>query len=210
MLPMSRNSSGIILSPPSPRSVLRIREKYLLFAVVIMFIVFSVIGMAYLPELKTSKVYINYLKPADSLGPNLLGLVPPLAKDSEKNENEPAYAVLPPPRARDEDRLRLEQKINEHFNLSQEAVIPRPNLNPVIDKVSLVSRKHSIGNLTILDLSDGRDSDPEIGKRRDKVKEMMIVSWDSYRKYAWGDNELKPLSKKGHSAGIFGQTKLGS
>ena len=29
--------------------------------------------------------------------------------------------------------------------------------------------------------------------------------------YAWGDNELKPISKRGHSAAIFGKnTKVGA
>ena len=36
-------------------------------------------------------------------------------------------------------------------------------------------------------------------------------SWDGYVKYAWGDNELKPVSRRGHSAAIFGKnTKMGA
>lgn len=36
-------------------------------------------------------------------------------------------------------------------------------------------------------------------------------AWDGYVKYAWGDNELKPLSKRGHSAAIFGKnSKMGA
>jgi mannosyl-oligosaccharide alpha-1,2-mannosidase len=36
-------------------------------------------------------------------------------------------------------------------------------------------------------------------------------SWDGYVKYAWGDNELKPVSKRGHSAAIFGKnSKMGA
>ena len=33
---------------------------------------------------------------------------------------------------------------------------------------------------------------------------MTLLAWNSYKKYAWGKNELKPLSKKGHLPGIFG------
>ena len=33
---------------------------------------------------------------------------------------------------------------------------------------------------------------------------MTLHAWNGYKKYAWGSNELKPLSKVGHSAGIFG------
>lgn len=39
---------------------------------------------------------------------------------------------------------------------------------------------------------------------------MMKLSWDSYKKYAWGANELRPISKRGHSASIFGSTSLGA
>ena len=35
---------------------------------------------------------------------------------------------------------------------------------------------------------------------------MTLLAWSSYEKYAWGENELKPLSRTGHSAGIFGST----
>lgn len=35
-------------------------------------------------------------------------------------------------------------------------------------------------------------------------------AWDGYVKYAWGENELKPTSKKGHSAVVFGKTPLGA
>ncbi|XP_019959259.1 mannosyl-oligosaccharide 1,2-alpha-mannosidase IA [Paralichthys olivaceus] len=46
--------------------------------------------------------------------------------------------------------------------------------------------------------------DPETRDRRAKVKEMMKHAWDSYRHYAWGSNELRPVSKQGHSSNLFG------
>lgn len=39
---------------------------------------------------------------------------------------------------------------------------------------------------------------------------MMRFAWDMYEKYAWGQNELKPISHHGHSASIFGNTALGA
>ncbi|KAM4521816.1 mannosyl-oligosaccharide 1,2-alpha-mannosidase IA [Odontesthes bonariensis] len=47
--------------------------------------------------------------------------------------------------------------------------------------------------------------DPETRERRAKVKEMMKHAWDSYRHYAWGFNELRPISKQGHSSNLFGR-----
>lgn len=38
----------------------------------------------------------------------------------------------------------------------------------------------------------------------------MKHGWDNYVRYAWGKNELKPISKKGHSASIFGASNMGA
>ncbi|XP_057670068.1 mannosyl-oligosaccharide alpha-1,2-mannosidase IA isoform X2 [Diorhabda carinulata] len=46
--------------------------------------------------------------------------------------------------------------------------------------------------------------------RRSKIREMMKHAWDNYVRYAWGKNELKPISKSGHSASIFGAMPLGA
>ncbi|KAJ8350630.1 hypothetical protein SKAU_G00257600 [Synaphobranchus kaupii] len=33
---------------------------------------------------------------------------------------------------------------------------------------------------------------------------MMKFAWESYKRYAWGSNELRPVSKQGHSSNLFG------
>ena len=197
------------------------REKYLLFGVIATFMLFSFLGMVYLPDLKTSQLYSKYIvEQADQLGPNLLGIpVPPLESEqhhsNSANDNyaEEQAAVLPLPRAWHDDELRLRSKIQQNFKISLEAVIPMPNLNPLpprSDSSSANSMQISPPlQMNVSTLPDGADPDPEVRKKRDFVKNMMIISWDNYKKYAWGDNELKPLSKRGHSAGIFGTSKLG-
>ncbi|KAJ8869391.1 hypothetical protein PR048_030967 [Dryococelus australis] len=40
--------------------------------------------------------------------------------------------------------------------------------------------------------------------------QMMKHAWDNYVRYAWGKNELRPISKRGHSASIFGSQSLGA
>ncbi|KAG7213150.1 hypothetical protein KM043_002465 [Ampulex compressa] len=47
-------------------------------------------------------------------------------------------------------------------------------------------------------------------QRREKVKEMMKHGWDNYVRYAWGKNELRPITKRGHSASIFGASNMGA
>lgn len=60
------------------------------------------------------------------------------------------------------------------------------------------------------DVNRGVPSDPEILSKRDKIKEMMKFAWDGYKKYAWGANELRPISNRGHSANIFGSAATGA
>lgn len=46
--------------------------------------------------------------------------------------------------------------------------------------------------------------------RKNFVKNMMKLAWNGYVQYAWGDNELKPITKVGHSGSIFGRAQLGA
>lgn len=39
---------------------------------------------------------------------------------------------------------------------------------------------------------------------------MMLFAWSNYRTYAWGENELRPISKIGHSASVFGRASIGA
>jgi len=39
---------------------------------------------------------------------------------------------------------------------------------------------------------------------------MMQFAWKMYAQHAWGQNELKPLSRRGHSTNIFGNAALGA
>ncbi|XP_061918293.1 mannosyl-oligosaccharide 1,2-alpha-mannosidase IA [Entelurus aequoreus] len=53
----------------------------------------------------------------------------------------------------------------------------------------------------------GKPKDPTTDQRREKVKEMMKFAWDNYKLYAWGKNELRPLTKNGHVGNMFGSLR---
>ncbi|XP_064556164.1 mannosyl-oligosaccharide alpha-1,2-mannosidase IA isoform X2 [Drosophila montana] len=53
-------------------------------------------------------------------------------------------------------------------------------------------------------------ADAGIKEKRLKVKEMMEHAWHNYKLYAWGKNELRPLSQRPHSGSIFGSYDLGA
>uniref|UniRef100_A0A6Q2XZH0 alpha-1,2-Mannosidase n=1 Tax=Esox lucius TaxID=8010 RepID=A0A6Q2XZH0_ESOLU len=85
-------------------------------------------------------------------------------------------------------------------------------------KLKSLSRKPSItneakadekvvGGEALEDLTMSRsktESHPQTLHRRDKVKEMMKFAWDNYKSFAWGKNELRPLTKNGHIGNMFG------
>uniref|UniRef100_A0A1Y1L4V4 alpha-1,2-Mannosidase n=1 Tax=Photinus pyralis TaxID=7054 RepID=A0A1Y1L4V4_PHOPY len=62
-------------------------------------------------------------------------------------------------------------------------------------------------NISLYSAEDGNDTTLE---RRDRVREMMKHAWDNYVKYAWGKNELRPITKRAHSASIFGTMPVGA
>ena len=35
---------------------------------------------------------------------------------------------------------------------------------------------------------------------------MMKFAWDNYKQYAWGKNELRPLTRNGHIGNMFGES----
>lgn len=50
----------------------------------------------------------------------------------------------------------------------------------------------------------------DIKMKREKIKEMMLHSWNNYVLYAWGDNELRPVTRQPHRANIYGSARLGA
>uniref|UniRef100_A0A9J8AVV8 alpha-1,2-Mannosidase n=1 Tax=Cyprinus carpio carpio TaxID=630221 RepID=A0A9J8AVV8_CYPCA len=44
-------------------------------------------------------------------------------------------------------------------------------------------------------------------RSKSSINGMMQFSWDNYKRYAWGSNELRPVSKQGHSSNLFGSLK---
>ncbi|CAO1415543.1 unnamed protein product, partial [Diamesa serratosioi] len=47
-------------------------------------------------------------------------------------------------------------------------------------------------------------------EKRNKVKEMMLHAFNNYKKYAWGKNELAPITRGAYNDGVFGKFDLGA
>ncbi|KAL4662591.1 hypothetical protein H8957_014556 [Semnopithecus entellus] len=51
---------------------------------------------------------------------------------------------------------------------------------------------------------ESQEPQSQVRAQREKVKEMMQFAWQSYKRYAMGRNELRPLTKDGYEGNMFG------
>ncbi|KAI5738393.1 hypothetical protein M8J77_006389 [Diaphorina citri] len=205
--------------PSSNRRSFRPLEKYLMFLVLFTVGLVFFGAFFYLPEFKTSasqtgsKIYEHIQKAPelfqaadDHLGGRIV----------RHDFNQPDPHVI-------SDQERLRQKI---FEDEQKKVLERPNIginerasssssiiNTILPQESPIKSSALAkldGNSPVMfTVSDDEDPDPDIRMKRETVKKMMKHAWDNYVTYAWGKNELKPLSRRGHSGSIFGSAELG-
>ncbi|XP_015925530.1 mannosyl-oligosaccharide 1,2-alpha-mannosidase IA [Parasteatoda tepidariorum] len=100
----------------------------------------------------------------------------------------------------------LEHKSNDPQEQWVNNVVNIPMTDRKSSELNDIVRDHPGGPGT----RGGEPADPDIREKRNKIKEMMKHAWDNYAQYAWGQNELRPMSKRGHAAGIFGKTSMGA
>ncbi|KAF5273499.1 hypothetical protein FQA39_LY07516 [Lamprigera yunnana] len=221
---------------PFSRKSFRPREKYVIFLVFITFGLVCFGTFFFLPEFKGSRstadsVYQVYNK-IKRAGPELLIPPPPHLddeKDSPKLVRHDVEDKVDPHVI--EDKAKLKAKIEQDEQLK---VLERPDmginlpkkpsstvktivkvpeeeavLQEVVKKNVIVTVPPAISN-HYPKIAGGEDEDFETRERREKIKEMMKHAWDNYVKYAWGKNELRPITKRAHSASIFGTMPIGA
>ncbi|EDQ89803.1 uncharacterized protein MONBRDRAFT_16647 [Monosiga brevicollis MX1] len=97
------------------------------------------------------------------------------------------------------ERERMEAAIRQELNNAHQNAPPAPPAPPVPQ-----------GHPIIGELKGQSYRTEQSESRRESIKEMMRTAWSGYAKYAMGENELMPKAKHGHSASIFGRTKMGA
>ncbi|RZF44821.1 hypothetical protein LSTR_LSTR000773 [Laodelphax striatellus] len=180
------------------------------------------------------KVYKHMQK----AGPELLIPAPPHGDQVDEVQSNKVGLIRhgfvdqkDPHKIEDKNKLFAKIKLDLEQDRKQQKVLERPDFNiNVHASVSssmkteeLKQKLEQIGDLSQLIItvppaesqrypiiSGGEDKDPVAQKRRNKVREMMKHAWDNYVRYAWGKNELKPISRRGHTASIFGSANLGA
>ncbi|CAH1975273.1 unnamed protein product [Acanthoscelides obtectus] len=217
---------------PSSRRSFRARERYVIFLVFLTFGLICFGTFFFLPEFKTGGTAESVYKVYDQIkraGPELLIPPPPHLEDTREAPRvfrHETFVKEDPHLIGDREALRA--KIEQDGELK---VLERPDWG--MQKSSSTSKTNDLNQVdesviaegTVAEkivtvppaISDhypivkgGEDPDPAVREKRDKVKEMMKHAWGNYVRYAWGKNELRPVSKRGHSASIFGAMPIGA
>jgi len=191
-LPLYHSTGGKSQFPTSTRNSFNWRAKLLLVILAVFVIVF--LGCVYyLPEVMPEQ------QETDHRVGNLLFNMPPANSDNSFDN-----AIDGKQDVKVEDSVKMGINLDE-VQVHQEEVEGREG-GQTEEQQTIVNSPDERNYEPV----DPGNSDPTSIKQREKVKEIMLHSWNNYVKYAWGQNELKPLSKEGHSAGIFGQSALGA
>ncbi|XP_076260600.1 alpha-Mannosidase class I a isoform X2 [Rhynchophorus ferrugineus] len=104
------------------------------------------------------------------------------------------------------------------LNISESEPANVPNLDDERSTSSVSGDDTNEGQFVVKSVEEWQDLNdtPDLESVKDnalrklKVKEMMKHAWENYVRYAWGKNELKPVSKRGHSHSVFGTQPLGA
>uniref|UniRef100_H2ZYJ6 alpha-1,2-Mannosidase n=1 Tax=Latimeria chalumnae TaxID=7897 RepID=H2ZYJ6_LATCH len=222
LLPLSgRRIPPLSLGVPSfphHRATLRLSEKFILLLILSAFITLCFGAFFFLPD---SSKHVRFdLGLEDVLIPHV---------DSDKGDKSHGGRIIhgeghDEHRHREEEE-RLRKKIRADHERALEEAKEKLKKSREEIRAEIQTEKSQVANQlkkkdskplppvpvpNLVGVSGGDPGDPDVREKQAKIKEMMKHAWDSYRQYAWGHNELKPLAKKGHSTNIFGNSQVGA
>lgn len=216
----------------SVRRSFRSSEKCLILLVLLTFGFVCFGGFFFLPDNFGADRVLKVVKQFQRAGPEIFIPPPPPARHGLLDGDEDPHKVLDRAKLQEKIQKELPDEILEKPDLDV-ANTDGPEFNNALDeggpagggppgvvappnfleepglreppRGSTGSSDFNMFNATV-----GEDPDPQVRTKRNKVKEMMLHAWNNYKLYAWGKNELKPISKRGHSGSIFGAYDLGA
>jgi len=224
------------IMPPNSRGMCRTREKQLFILALgtICFLCFGSIW--FLPEKQGPGGKVKVVREKLQQQVENLILPPPpedLQGDININPNIRHGVIDKPDPHRAEEKaqldaqIELDEEIKRIRKNQEQQVLAKPNFDKqkegvkssssspeALDKKFAKPDKKSDSDVQTNNdapkIQGGEDSDATAKQRRDHVKQMMKHAWENYVTYAWGKNELRPVSKRGHSASIFGSSSMGA
>ncbi|CAH2251956.1 mannosyl-oligosaccharide 1,2-alpha-mannosidase IA [Pelobates cultripes] len=190
---------GLLLLGPAGRKLsgFRLTEKFLLLLVFSGFITLCFGAIFFLPDSPKLLSGVFFQQPLRPVSVGLEdgaedgGRLARIREEHERALREAKDTLNRHPDDIQGDILRDKERLREHRRtVSGGSLPPREFTAPV----GVVGKE---------------PEDPDVKEKRDKIKEMMKFSWDNYKRYAWGLNELKPVQKQGHSSNLFANVQGG-
>ncbi|KAL8581913.1 hypothetical protein ACOMHN_010287 [Nucella lapillus] len=209
---------------PSSRKTLRLREKYIILLVFATFGIVCFGAFFFLPNLQDRVTMVEVRKQFRDAGE---GLFLPQQESGGAGKILRHDDIVDPHKI--DDKIRLQNAVKEAFEKQglkeDEAKKMKDKIQE--DKEKIIQKKkeeeeakkeEEKKKASVVDrdhqghpgAQGGEPSDSTVKEKRNKIREMMKHAWDNYVKYAWGSNELRPISRRGHSASIFGSLSLGA
>ncbi|CAB4068260.1 MAN1A_C [Lepeophtheirus salmonis] len=151
----------------------------------------------FIPDRMNNKVYRVYKK-FQASGRDFL--IPPVIDKPDVVNSDRDRLMAQIDKDDDSKNVLIKPKVLENKPEIPDAVIQPKELH--------LKKFKEVGDLSVIEPGSGEDM--TVKDKRDFVRNMMKHAWDNYAKYAWGSNELRPISRRGHSASVFGSSPMGA
>uniref|UniRef100_A0A1L8DR25 alpha-1,2-Mannosidase n=1 Tax=Nyssomyia neivai TaxID=330878 RepID=A0A1L8DR25_9DIPT len=215
MLPTYTRSTATQATSFFSRKSFRNSEKLLILLVLLTFCFVCFCGFFFLPDNFSSNRVFNVYKQLQKAGPEIFIPAPPVAQQGFNGVDADPHLL--------DDRDRLQQKIQGELG----DIIDRPETHKIEPHDGVIPNESGQqegplpdgaqggGNemrTTTLKFGpdSGQDADSSVREKRETVKQMMLHAWNNYKQFAWGKNELRPISRRPHSGSVFGAFDFGA
>ncbi|XP_074625403.1 mannosyl-oligosaccharide 1,2-alpha-mannosidase IA-like [Acropora palmata] len=212
---------------PVNRSGLRLREKYVLVLIFTAFLLLCFGTFFFVPDLRDrtylEDAYKRFVGVGGDIFPIKAPKTPVVKVAEEPNSKSGRNGGIDPSEPK-EILDRTPEKTTMKVSLSHKELIEkiRKEKETFIQerksqaeeekraKIDKLVNSSTVDETGAKGISGGEPLDKIAKERRDFIKKMMEHAWTGYVNHAWGSNELRPISKRGHTASIFGASSSGA
>lgn len=212
---------------PVNRSGLRLREKYVLVLIFTAFLLLCFGTFFFVPDLRDrtylEDAYKRFVGVGGDIFPIKAPKTPVVKVAEEPNSKSGRNGGIDPSepkeildRTHEETTMKVSlshKELIEKIRKEKEKFIQERKAQAEEEtraKIDKLVNSSTVDETGAKGISGGEPLDKIVKERRDFIKKMMEHAWTGYVNHAWGSNELRPISKRGHTASIFGASSSGA
>lgn len=212
---------------PVNRSGLRLREKYVLVLIFTAFLLLCFGTFFFVPDLRDrtylEDAYKRFVGVGGDIFPIKAPKTPVVKVAEEANSKSGRNGGIDPSepkeildRTHEETTMKVSlshKELIEKIRKEKEKFIQERKAQAEEEtraKIDKLVNSSTVDETGAKGISGGEPLDKIVKERRDFIKKMMEHAWTGYVNHAWGSNELRPISKRGHTASIFGASSSGA